>query len=52
MGEVEHVPEGHVDQVNCVAFSPDGMQIVSGVDDKSVWIWSVATGKSKHTLNC
>ena len=28
--------EGHGDDVNCVAISPDGKTIVSGSDDKTI----------------
>ena len=33
----------HTDRVNCVAFSPDGTQIVSGSDDKTIRVWNVET---------
>ena len=33
-----------------VAFSPDGKQIVSGSDDKSVRVWDAVTGTVKSTL--
>ena len=32
--------KGHTDQVNSVAFSPDGKRIVSGSHDKSVRVWN------------
>ena len=35
---------GHWKTVRSVAFSPDGMLVVSGSDDKTVKIWEVATG--------
>jgi len=35
---------GHTEEVNEVAFSPDGKRVVSGSDDKLVKIWDVATG--------
>ena len=36
--------EGHKDNVNCVAFSPDGKYIVSGSDDGTVRLWNIETG--------
>jgi WD40 repeat protein/predicted Ser/Thr protein kinase len=39
---------GHIREVTCVAWSPDGQKCVSGSGDKTVKIWDVATG---HTLN-
>lgn len=35
--------EGHNDRVQSVAFSPDGLHIVSGSDDNTVRIWDVQT---------
>ena len=35
-GEVKSTLEGHTDDVNTVAISPDGKTIVSGSDDKTV----------------
>jgi len=35
---------GHTDEVNLVAFSPDGNRVVSGSGDTFVKIWDVATG--------
>ncbi|KAH7187153.1 hypothetical protein DER44DRAFT_680937 [Fusarium oxysporum] len=42
--------EGHTDSVNAVAFSKDGKLIASGSHDKTVKIWSVATGAEERTL--
>ena len=36
--------KGHTSSVNSVAFSRDGMQIVSGSDDNSVRVWDALTG--------
>jgi WD40 repeat protein/tRNA A-37 threonylcarbamoyl transferase component Bud32/tetratricopeptide (TPR) repeat protein len=36
---------GHTSQVNAVAFSPDGKQLVSGSDDRTARVWDAATGQ-------
>ncbi|WP_437893316.1 WD40 repeat domain-containing protein [Sorangium sp. So ce124] len=38
-------PEGHLAKVNCLAFSPDGRQLVSGGEDRVLLVWDVATGQ-------
>jgi WD40 repeat protein len=38
------VIEGHGGDVNSVVFAPDGTQLVSGSDDRTVRLWSVRTG--------
>ncbi|KAH7398126.1 putative wd40 repeat pf20 [Cadophora sp. MPI-SDFR-AT-0126] len=42
--------EGHSSWVKSVAFSPNGMQIVSGSDDRTVRLWDAATGALLQTL--
>ena len=37
---------GHTDTVTSVAFSHDGIHIVSGSSDKSVWVWDASTGST------
>ena len=37
----------HKNEVNSVAFSPDGLSLVSGSDDRSVCIWNIRDGSSK-----
>ena len=41
---------GHTDDVNSVAWSPDGTRLASGSDDKTVRIWEASTGKELSTL--
>ncbi|PLB41707.1 WD40-repeat-containing domain protein [Aspergillus candidus] len=42
--------EGHSRIVRSVTFSPDGQQLASGSDDKTIKIWDPATGHLRHTL--
>jgi tetratricopeptide (TPR) repeat protein len=37
--------KGHSDQIEAVAFSPDGQRIVTGSDDGTAKVWEVATAK-------
>jgi WD40 repeat protein len=41
---------GHVERVNSIAFSPDGLSIVSGSDDRTAKVWSALTSEDKMTL--
>jgi WD40 repeat protein len=44
------VLEGHTNSVLSVAFSPDGRHIVSGSEDKSVWVWDSSIGEVQNVL--
>jgi WD40 repeat protein len=37
-------PSGHSSEVSSVSFSPDGLRVVSGSQDKSVKIWDANSG--------
>jgi WD40 repeat protein len=42
---------GHVGQVWCVAYSPDGNWLASAGDDRTVRVWNAVTGKEVRTLS-
>ncbi|ETO35615.1 ribosome assembly protein 4 (RSA4) [Reticulomyxa filosa] len=42
--------EGHEKDVNNVQFSPDGTQIITCSDDKTIRLWNSLTGKQIHTF--
>ncbi|GHO90457.1 hypothetical protein KSF_005050 [Reticulibacter mediterranei] len=44
-GRILFVYQGHTDRVNTVAWSPDGMWIASGSDDKTVQVWNASDGR-------
>jgi WD40 repeat protein len=41
---------GHTGPVDSVAWSPDGKELASGSDDKTIMVWDVASGKLQATL--
>lgn len=42
--------EGHTNDLNSIAFSPDGQYIVTGSDDFSIKIWNSETGNIVRTI--
>ena len=42
--------KGHSDDVESVAYSPDGTKIVSGSTDNTIKIWDTNTGECLQTL--
>ena len=41
---------GHTSSVRSVAYSPDGMRIISGSDDQTIRIWDAHSGKLENIL--
>lgn len=42
--------QGHVAQINSVAFAPDGRTLATGSNDQTVKVWDLATGNERATL--
>ena len=42
--------EGHEEEVNSVAYSPDGETLVSGSNDKTIRFWDVERGAAEWTF--
>jgi WD40 repeat protein len=41
---------GHMARIKDIAFTPDGKQLVSAADDKTIRVWDAATGKTLRTI--
>ena len=42
--------EGHTNTIVCLAFTPDGKQVVTGGRDNTVRVWKTAGGECLHTF--
>jgi len=49
-GEVHHVLQGHTEDVEFVAFSPDGRQLATSSSDRHVRLWNVESGQAIAVL--
>ncbi len=50
-GEVRREFTGHKGTVRCVAFTPDGKQLISGGNDHKVNLWNLSSGEVERTLS-
>jgi WD40 repeat protein len=48
--EAPLVCKGHKNWLTCVAYRPDGLQMASGAEDRSVILWNAESGKPERTL--
>ena len=49
-GEVRATLNGHARGINCIVFSTDGKQVVTGGTDETVRVWETSTGKPLKML--
>ncbi len=43
------LPSGHLEEINCTAWSPDGKFIITGSSDLTIHSWEAATGREIRT---
>jgi len=49
-GKLLQALAGHTEDIECVAYSPDGKWLASAGKDKVVIVWDAKSGKAVHTL--
>jgi WD40 repeat protein len=49
-GDVVHLMDGHPEQVNVIAFSPDGRRLVTASADRTLKVWDTRSGRELITL--
>src|SRR5260221_6684388 len=42
---------GHTEQVNCVAWSPEGATLASGSNDRTIRLWEAQEGRTRLVLS-
>ncbi|MDZ7967005.1 MAG: hypothetical protein RM368_18865, partial [Nostoc sp. DedSLP03] len=50
-GRLLRTLNGHRYSVNAVAVTPNGQQVISASDDKTLKVWNLTTGEEQFTLN-
>jgi serine/threonine protein kinase/WD40 repeat protein len=51
-GRVQRVLQGHTGRISSLSASADGLTLASaGFDDRTVMVWDLADGSTRHTLN-
>ncbi|MFB2969419.1 WD40 repeat domain-containing protein [Aerosakkonema sp. BLCC-F183] len=50
-GELQHTLYGHEDAIGAIAISPDGENMATGSQDKTIKIWDLQTGKLIYNIS-
>jgi len=49
--KLRYTLSGHLDVVRSVTWSPDGLTLASGSNDRTIRLWNAQTGQVQHTLS-